>query len=137
MTVLQQLQAHFQMAQGQLQGVELAEPWALETVHETIVRQFEGLELHSHYQPLFHARTLELFAHEALLRPRYPWQTLFRSPKTVFDIAQSALEAIYLDKLCLVVHTMNFVRQQQGEQPLFLNVRAAPAIGLAQPWGGF
>ena len=122
MTTFKQLQAHFEMGYGQQTATQLLP--ALHKQQEAIVGKFAGLELHSHYQPLFHARDLQPFAHEALLRPRKPGQTTFASPFEALNSATTAQAAIYLDRLCRVVHAMNFVRQQPGAQHLFLNVSA-------------
>lgn len=125
MTPFQQLQAHFQMGYGQHQEPSQALPaHALCKQQDAIVGHFAGLELHSHYQPLLHAQSLTTFAHEALLRPRVPGQTHFQAPNKAFDSAHTAQAAIYLDRLCRVVHAMNFVRQAPGRQHLFLNVSA-------------
>lgn len=133
-TVLQQLQAHFQMAQGQ-QGRAHAQPLALQKHPTSIVGYFEGLELHSHYQPVFDARTHGTFAHEALLRPRWPGDAIFQAPNMAFDKAQTAQAAIYLDRLCRVVHTMNFVHQAPDSQHLFLNVSAQHLQSVAHSHG--
>lgn len=124
MTALQQLQAHFQMAQGLHSSAALTSQPALSAQDEAIVGYFEGLELHSHYQPLLHASNLDIYAHEALLRPRWPGHIQFQAPNQAFTLTQSAQAAIYLDRLCRVIHAMNFVRQQPDTQYLFLNVSA-------------
>ena len=95
---------------------------ALQAKQNAIVGHFAGLELHSHYQPVLDARDLQPFAHEALLRPRKPGAGAFSSPFEALNSATTAQAAIYLDRLCRVVHALNFVRQQPGSQHLFLNV---------------
>ena len=95
---------------------------ALQQVQNAVVGHFAGLELHSYYQPVFEARGLQPFAHEALLRPRKPGDTDFSSSLEALNSPTTAQAAIYLDRLCRVVHAMNFVRQQPGAQHLFLNV---------------
>ena len=122
MANFEQLQAHFQMGYGQPTGQQPHA--ALYKQQDAIVGHFAGLELHSHYQPLFHAHNLQPFAYEALLRPRRPGQTGFQAPFEAFSNATTAQAAIYLDRLCRVVHAMNFVRQQPGGHHLFLNVSA-------------
>jgi len=122
MTTFEQLQAHFQMAYGP--QTALAAPSALERHQDAFLGHFAGLELHSHFQPLFHAKQGSTFAYEALLRPRKPGHTGFQSPLEAFESATTAQSAMYLDRLCRVVHALNFVRQQPGEQFLFLNVSA-------------
>lgn len=134
MTVLQQLQAHFQMGQGQQAG-GVTQPLVVQEAPAAIVGYFAGLELHSHYQPLFHAHTLQTFAHEALLRPRWPGHSTFQAPNVAFDIAHTAQAAIYLDRLCRVVHAMNFVRQAPGQHHLFLNVSAQHLRSVAHSHG--
>lgn len=134
MTVLQQLQAHFQMAQAQ-PALDRAQALALRAQPDGVRGYFAGLELHSHYQPLLHATSLDVFAHEALLRPRRPDDTGFLSPYVAFNRAQSAQAAIYLDRLCRVVHAMNFVRQAPGPHHLFLNVSAQLLQSMAHNHG--
>lgn len=122
------------MAQRQLTA-EREQPPALHSAQASVVGYFEGLELHSHYQPLFNARTLETFAHEALLRLRWPGHSVFQKPNTAFSLANTAQTAIYLDRLCRVLHAMNFVRQAPGSQHLFLKVSAQHLQSVAHGHG--
>lgn len=122
MNALQELQAHFHPS---LLGPEDHVPTpALWKTPEGTVARFKNLELHSHFQPLFDARTLRIYAHEALLRPRRPGHAQFHPPNQAFELIGSASEAIYLDRLCRVLHAMNFVRQPSSGRYLFLNVSA-------------
>lgn len=122
MSVLQELQAHFHAGPASL-GSNAQTPALWQEAGMTVAR-FKGLELRSHFQPLFYANNLALYAHEALLRPRLPLDTHFQAPNQAFELAASAQEAIYLDRLCRVLHAMNFVGQRCTEPYLFLNVSA-------------
>lgn len=122
MTVLEELQAHFQQDRAWEGGDTQAH--ALHAQQHAILGNFAGWELHSHYQPLLRASDLHVVAHEALLRPRKPGHAHFQSPQQALASATTAQSAVYLDRLCRVVHAMNFVRQGPGTGDLFLNVSA-------------
>ena len=122
MNVIEQLQVHFHPGPTASGGTSSAPAiWQEET---TTVAHFKGLELHSYFQPLFYANNLTPYAHEALLRPRLPGEAQFQAPNQAFELAGSASEAIYLDRLCRVLHAMNFVGQPTSGKYLFLNVSA-------------
>lgn len=71
---------------------------------------YRGMHLSSVFQALFNARTLKAEAHEALLRVQNDsGQTL--SPAAAFSIPSSAGDAVYFDRLCRIVHALNFVQQ--------------------------
>lgn len=122
MTVLEQLQAHFH--RDRLGHAANTPSPALQTQQDAIVGRFASWELHSHYQPLLRAQDLQPIAHEALLRPRQLGQRGFAAPQHALSSATTPQEAVYLDRLCRVVHAMNFVRQASGQGALFLNVSA-------------
>ena len=133
MTAFQKLQAHFQP--GYASDTATEQPPALQQQGEIIVGHFAGLQLHSHFQPLLHAPSLQPFAHEALLRPRPPQSPLYYAPNQALALANTAQAATYLDRLCRVVHAMNFVRQSPGRQHLFLNVSAQHLQALTHGHG--
>ena len=136
MTALQQLLAHFQ--------TEYFEPAAapylpcLSELDDCIVGHFAGMELHSHFQPLLHSQGLQIQAYEALLRPRLPGQAQFQSPLAAFAQAHNAQQASYLDRLCRVLHALNFERQLPRQHPtqlLFLNVSTQHLQAVSQHYG--
>jgi EAL domain-containing protein (putative c-di-GMP-specific phosphodiesterase class I) len=85
------------------------------------VGRFDGVNLHSAFQPLFHAGTMRPTAYEALLRAQ---DTLGQaiSPAKAFAFPVTSDEIIYFDRLCRMVHVVNFVRQANPKEFLFLNI---------------
>ncbi|MNZ83161.1 putative membrane protein YjcC [compost metagenome] len=131
MMALEALQRHFQIEQEKLWGSNAA----LAETPEGVVGYFARLRLHSHFQPLLNAATLLPQAHEALLRPVDCDTREQLAPSAAFSCARTPQEAVYLDRLCRVVHAVNFVRQRPDEQLLFLNVSARHLAAVAQEHG--
>lgn len=91
---------------------------------------YQGMQLSSVFQPLFDARDLKAFAHEALLRVRDDHgQSL--SPAAAFAVPVTAGEVVYFDRLCRIVHALNFVAQADPDAELFLNVSGRHLLSLA------
>lgn len=128
---LEALQQHFRTEQEALWGDGLA----LSAGADGVSGHFARLRLHSHFQPLLDAVTLQPLAHEALLRPLDPHSGAYLPPSAAFACARTPQEAVYLDRLCRVVHALNFVRQQPGRQLLFLNVSGRHLAAVAQEHG--
>lgn len=128
---LEALQQHFRTEQETLWGDGLA----LSAGADGVSGHFARLRLHSHFQPLLDAVTLQPLAHEALLRPLDPDSGAYLPPSAAFACARTPQEAVYLDRLCRVVHALNFVRQQPGRQLLFLNVSGRHLAAVAQEHG--
>ncbi len=91
------------------------------TLAGAITARFQGLHLHSHFQPIFDARTLRAKAFEALLRPHSDDGAIL-SPHEAFSRSRNAVDIKTLDRLCRAVHAANFGLQCQAEQILFLNL---------------
>ena len=92
---------------------------------------YRGMRLSSVFQPLFAADTLQAQAHEALLRVvDNGGQPL--SPAAAFAIPDSASDVVYFDRLCRIMHALNFVRQAQPGAELFLNVSGRHLLGVSQ-----
>ena len=98
--------------------------------------RFSGMDLHSHFQPLVDARTLRANACEALLRAR-PMNTdgAFISPAIAFAAATTPEEAVLLDRLCRVLHALNFVRQTHAGLDLYLNVSGRHLLAVSHDHG--
>lgn len=128
---LEALQQHFRTEQETLWGDGLA----LSAGADGVSGHFARLRLHSHFQPLLDAVTLQPLAHEALLRPLDPHSGAYLPPSAAFACARTPQEAVYLDRLCRVVHALNFIRQQPGRQLLFLNVSGRHLAAVAQEHG--
>lgn len=85
------------------------------------VGRFDGLHLHSAFQPLFQASTMRPTAYEALLRAQDGGRQPI-SPAKAFAYPVTSDEIIYFDRLCRMVHVVNFVRQANPKEFLFLNI---------------
>jgi EAL domain-containing protein (putative c-di-GMP-specific phosphodiesterase class I) len=94
---------------------------------------YRGLRLHSVFQALFAADSLQPVAHEALLRARDE-QDQAVAPSEAFLRAIGPDDAIYFDRLCRTVHALNFRRQENivgsivGD--LFLNVSGSHLLSV-------
>jgi EAL domain-containing protein (putative c-di-GMP-specific phosphodiesterase class I) len=88
---------------------------------EGAVGHFDGLQLHSVFQPLFQAETSSPIAYEALLRARDTGGDTI-PPQSAFSYAVTPEEIVYFDHLCRMVHAVNFVRQADPKEILFLNI---------------
>lgn len=83
---------------------------------------FRGMHLSSVFQPLFSASTLRAAAHEALLRVTDENGRQL-SPAAAFAIPETPNDVVYFDRLCRILHALNFVSQADGTAAeLFLNV---------------
>lgn len=91
---------------------------------------YRGLHLSSVFQPLFEAATLKARAHEALLRVHDRTGTPL-SPAAAFALPATTGEVIYFDRLCRIVHALNFVRQADAGAELFVNVSGRHLLGVS------
>lgn len=83
--------------------------------------KFRDIQITSGFQPIFSLAHRRAVGFEALLRPVAADGTPL-SPLAVFDMAQGEAENIFLDRLCRIVHTRNFMAQDDGINWLFLNI---------------
>jgi EAL domain-containing protein (putative c-di-GMP-specific phosphodiesterase class I) len=90
---------------------------------------YRGLHLHSVFQALFAADSLQPVAHEALLRARDE-QDRPVSPSDAFLRAVGPDDAIYFDRLCRTVHALNFRQQGSIAGDLFLNVSGSHLLSV-------
>lgn len=90
--------------------------------------RFRGLRLSSVFQPLLDAAALTPLAHEALLRVNDVAGNPL-SPASAFSLPKSSDEAVYFDRLCRIVHALNFIRQA-APGDLFLNVSGGHLLGV-------
>lgn len=110
------------------------EPWSQSTSHLSLdergaIGLYQGMLLSSVFQPLFEAGSLSAFAHEALLRVR-DGQGASLSPAAAFAVPVTAGEVVYFDRLCRIVHALNFVAQADPDAELFLNVSGRHLLSL-------
>lgn len=90
---------------------------------------FRDMHLDSVFQPLLDAATRQPRAHEALLRVRNSAQEAI-SPAAAFEVPRDVGEAVYFDRLCRIIHTLNFVRQAPPGVDLFLNISGRHLLGV-------
>lgn len=83
--------------------------------------RFGNIRLNSGFQPIFSLAHRRAVGYEALLRPQTADGSPI-SPLTVFDMVQDEAESVFLDRLCRVIHTQNFMAQADDTSWLFLNV---------------
>ncbi|MBS1158721.1 MAG: hypothetical protein H6R15_1140 [Proteobacteria bacterium] len=82
---------------------------------------FHGMHLSSVFQPLFASDTLRASAHEALLRVVDDAGRQL-SPAAAFAVPEGPAEVVYFDRLCRILHALNFIAQADATAELFLNV---------------
>jgi EAL domain-containing protein (putative c-di-GMP-specific phosphodiesterase class I) len=82
---------------------------------------FGGLRLYSAFQPLVRASDGQTSAHEALLRARNAFGVSV-SPAVAFAVPNTPTAIVYFDRLCRMVHAVNFVHLGDRQGHLFLNV---------------
>ncbi|RIX49719.1 MAG: EAL domain-containing protein [Rhodocyclales bacterium GT-UBC] len=82
---------------------------------------YRGMRLSSVFQPLFAADSLKARAYEALLRVRDE-HNLILSPAEAFSRPVGSEQIVYFDRLCRIMHALNFQRQADRDAELFLNV---------------
>jgi EAL domain-containing protein (putative c-di-GMP-specific phosphodiesterase class I) len=83
---------------------------------------YRGMRLYSAFQAVISTETLKPVAHEALLRARDERDNRALSPAEAFRRADAPDEAIYFDRLCRMVHSLNFFNQSAFAGDLYLNV---------------
>ncbi len=93
--------------------------------------RYRHLHLHSVFQPLHSAETLQPAAHEALLRARDDRNRSI-SPAEAFAVARTPDEVVYFDRLCRMLHALNFVNQGGGEGSLYLNVSGRHLLSVGE-----
>lgn len=94
-----------------------------------ITTRFAGLTLSTVFQPLFRHGADAPPAHEALLRVVEPDGSPL-APLEAFARLNRLGHAVEFDRLCRLLHVLNFVRQSDGDHSLFLNVNGAHVLGL-------
>lgn len=102
---------------------------------EVAVGHYDELKLKSAFQPLFDTKTMRAVAYEALLRAEAAGgQTI--SPAEAFAVPGNADELIYFDRLCRMLHVVNFIRQANKDEVIFLNVDGRQLLSVGGGWHG-
>lgn len=94
---------------------------------------FQGLELSTHFQPIYSFPHRRPVGFEALVRVQ-DGQGGAVSPIRAFESARGAEQQLMLDRLCRLLHVRNFLAQRQDDCWLFLNIHPAVFVrAAAQP----
>ena len=96
--------------------------------------RFRDLKLYSAFQPILSTKSLRPVGYEALLRARDQAHSPI-SPATAFKRARSDDEIIYLDRLCRMVHALNFFTQSGALGDLYLNVSGRHLLSVSNEHG--
>lgn len=91
--------------------------------------QYNDLKLNSAFQPLLNAATLDIVAHEALLRVTDRSEHHI-APDVLFKSIAGNDEIVALDRFCRVIHSMNFFAQAKSDLGLFLNINGRHLLGV-------
>ncbi|SEH61696.1 EAL domain-containing protein [Magnetospirillum fulvum] len=97
---------------------------------QSVSGRFAGLVLRSVFQPLFRADTLLPVAHEALLRV-VTLDGAAIEPPDAFARIERLGRSVMFDRLCRMLHVLNFLRRSGIDGDLFLNVHGDHLLGLS------
>ncbi|MES2877134.1 MAG: EAL domain-containing protein, partial [Pseudomonadota bacterium] len=105
-------------------GTAQARPTLIPGVGGEVLARYRGLQLRSVFQPIYTAATLAPVAFEALVRAQTIDGAQTVRPDLLFAEVTSEAEGVLLDRLCRLLHLLNFERQSPGEAALYLNLSA-------------
>lgn len=91
---------------------------------------YGDLRLYSAFQPLFAVDGLRVVAHEALLRARDGAGRQI-SPGEAFAVPKTGDEIKHFDRLCRVLHAVNFVNQSNDDSDLFVNISGRHLLSVS------
>lgn len=95
---------------------------------------YHGLRLYSVFQAVFSSATFKPVAHEALLRARDEDNRSI-PPAEAFKRAVTPDDAVYFDRLCRMVHALNFSGQSGTDGDLYLNVSGRHLLSVGAGHG--
>lgn len=100
-----------------------------------LAAQYNGIKLHSHFQPIYSLAHQRIVGFEALVRPsRADGNPL--SPLALFASTHHLEETVFLDRLCRTLHIRNFVQHADDSSWLFLNINPLVTV-YGQQYGAF
>ena len=111
---------YFNRQQLRQYGERVALRDALRMEGDRVVADYAGLKLGTLFQPMVALTSEQQNGHEALLSVTGRVGRL--TPSSLFMLASSAEEIIYLDRLCRTLHALNFLLQPSVGGLLSLNV---------------
>lgn len=117
---ISELLDYFNREQVRQYGERLALRDALRMRHGRVVADYAGLRLGTLFQPMLPVAPEQPCGHEALLSVTGRGGRL--TPSSLFMLASTAEEIIYLDRLCRTLHALNFLLQPSVGGLLSLNV---------------
>src|SRR5512139_4029733 len=100
-----------------------------------VLGRFGDIQLDSAFQPIFSLAHRRPVGFEALLRP-YAADGSPLSPLKVFEMVKGEAENVFLDRLCRIVHTRNFLAQADDSSWLFLNINPLVTV-YGKRYGAF
>ncbi|MEN9985483.1 MAG: hypothetical protein RI925_985 [Pseudomonadota bacterium] len=103
---------------------------------QQVVATFDEWQLSSVFQPIVAAQSQQVIGHKALLRITGPAGHAVAAP-LLFAVERAPARTVLLDRLCRVVHSLNFVRRGLVGVPLHLNVHALHLLNLPEGHGEF
>lgn len=99
-----------------------------------VVGRFYEFDLASGFQRIVRLDTSDIIAYDAYARSRgQAGDTI--SPWGLFSRAAEDATVVWLDRLCRVVHTLNYVAQDGADVPLHLRVHGRLLAAIAQDHG--
>jgi EAL domain-containing protein (putative c-di-GMP-specific phosphodiesterase class I) len=99
-----------------------------------VVGRFYEFDLASGFQRIVRLDTSDTIAYDAYARSRgQAGDTI--SPWGLFSRAAEDVTVVWLDRLCRVVHTLNYVAQDGADVPLHLRVHGRLLAAIAQDHG--
>jgi EAL domain-containing protein (putative c-di-GMP-specific phosphodiesterase class I) len=140
-----QLLDHFNREDRVGQGRQPQAPQTLATApfdlleNGRVEAEHAGIRLGSAFQPIVDANSGRLIGHEALLRPRRDRDTAAEAvpPEAFFARFDEGEGIVRLDRLCRILHTLNFSAQQPIGGDLFINVHPRHLLAISGEHGAF
>lgn len=117
---IHELLDYFNREQVRQYGERVALRDALSMEGDQVVADYAGLKLGTLFQPMVALASDQQGGHEALLSVTGRVGRL--TPSSLFMLASSAEDIIYLDRLCRTLHALNFLLQPSVGGLLSLNV---------------
>ncbi len=99
-----------------------------------VFASYEGMRLHSAFQPIVSLPDRKRYGCEALLRP-YGRNGEALSPEFAFKRVTGHDQVVCFDRLCRMLHATNYFAQGGGNGYLFLNVSGRHLINVGGGYG--
>lgn len=103
--------------------------YALEALENELVSTFVGIRLKSAFQPVVERTSGKVLGYEALLRPSLG-DVQSVTPEFAFSFADQSGKLVKLDRVCRVLHMLNYLTLPEEKGLLFLNVHPKLLISV-------